>query len=134
LSILQLCHNRPHSTHDLTLWWTPLQRLIIYCDLWNHSIMVRHNLSKIKKLVHVCIRFFIYDWTLTSMTLIYSHRIYNHVICNFMLVVVCTSYMSSYCLPLFFIPYFSIIIPSVYTKKVFLSMFTDGYMDEKLYW
>jgi hypothetical protein len=65
--------------HDLTLWWTRVQRLIIYRDLCNHPIIVHYNLSKDQKPGLVCIRFFIYDWTLTSITSIYSHRIHNHI-------------------------------------------------------
>jgi hypothetical protein len=44
--IWQFYHNRPHSTHDLTWWWTHVQRPIIYYDFCNHHIMVCQNLLK----------------------------------------------------------------------------------------
>jgi len=49
---------------------------------------------------------------------------------NFVGNVVCKTYTSSYCLP-FFIPSFLIAILSVYTIKIFLFVFIDGFNDKK---
>jgi hypothetical protein len=46
--------------------------------------------------------------------------------------VVCKSYMTSYYLALFFISYFPTTIPSVYTERIFMSVFTNGYKDRKI--
>jgi hypothetical protein len=96
LTIRQFCYNWSHSTYDPTWWWTPMQRLIIYCDLCNHPIMVHWNLSKDKKKPsRVCIRFFIYDWTLTNMTLIHSHHIFNHILIRITIVIYNSMHVAS---------------------------------------
>jgi hypothetical protein len=77
--IQQFCHNQHHSIYDPTWWWTPVKWLIIYYDLCNHPIIVRCNFLKNQKIGHICIRFFIYDWTLTGMTLVYSYFVYNYI-------------------------------------------------------
>jgi len=65
-----------------------------------------------------------------------SINIFTDVLCrwvNSIGNVVYKSYISSYSLVFFFIPYFPIVIPSVYIDENFLSVFTNRYRDVKLY-
>jgi hypothetical protein len=81
-----------------------------HCNTLHHSLGIyRGNLS------------------INIFTDVFYHRV------NYIGNVLCKSYMSLYCLPFFSIPYFPTTIPSVYTDGIFLSVFTNGYRDEKLY-
>jgi hypothetical protein len=81
-----------------------------HCNTLHHSLGIyRENLS------------------VDIFTNIFYHRV------NYIGNVLCKSYTSLYCLTFFFIPYFPTAIPLVYTEGIFLSVFTNGYRDEKFY-
>ena len=142
----QLCRNWPHSTHDLTWCWTPVQWPIIYCNLWNLLIMICLNISKDQKtqprlhwVLHLLLDI---DWHDPDSFLWLSNQIpirITIIIYNFIYIVRIRSWPNhSFYYDIMRNIYFCVCIStyiflyeSFLLKRIFLVIFSDKYKDRK---